>query len=385
MSLRVPQAFVVVTRDYTSGLRNDDAGQRFKDDMTMKHLSVIVTVSACLSTPWIGLGADPVADDALKQRVDAAIKKVHDRPLRSDKDTPWVIMHAAIAFEKNLEVLDTATNEKVDAFTFLLNRAEDEGKPMYRMQGGVPRLRTRDITPGFKESFIVQDHVDQFLMAYADAGVSLDRTGVADTGERFTVGDLLAAAQREFKPDQELGWTLVAVTTYLPIEATWKTDAGETIGAADIVTLAVTRDPRRETEGGPHHLYGIAYALQRYRAANPGTPLSGAWQAARDYLDRYVALARKYQTNDGGFSVAMFRGQRIAKSPRYLVWATGHTIEWLCRALTAEQLREPWVVRGVDRLVTVLNETPVDALSMGGLYHAGHALRLYREKVYAKR
>ncbi|MBI1375799.1 MAG: hypothetical protein GC159_24075 [Phycisphaera sp.] len=340
------------------------------------------TVAAILLAACHVHAEAPAADAALKRRVDAAIAKVHRRELRPDKDTPWVIMHAVIAYEKDLEVTDAATGKRVNAIEFLLNHAQDEGKPMYRMQGGVPRLRTRDITPGFKESFIVQDHVDQFLMAYADAGVALDTSGVADTGEKFTVGTLLDAAKREFEADQELGWTLVSVTTYLPIDATWTTAKGDEMSAADIVALAVKRDARRETEGGPHHLYGIAYALQRYTAAHPDAALEGPWKAAHDYLDRHVAMVRQFQNDDGTFSVAMFRGKRQADSPKLMVWATGHTLEWLCRTLTPEQLREPWVVRAVDRLATTLNDTPTDTLSMGGLYHAAHALRLYHEAVY---
>ena len=83
------------------------------------------------------------------------------------------------------------------------------------------------------------------------------------------------------------------------------------------MALAVKRDCNRETEGGPHHLYGIAYALNDHLAA--GGKLEGAWKQGRDYLDRHIELVRKYQLEDGSFSAAMFRGSRKASSPKILM------------------------------------------------------------------
>lgn len=77
----------------------------------------------------------------------------------------------------------------------------------------------------------------------------------------------------------------------------------------------------------------------------------------------------------------MFRGSRPAGSPRQMVWATGHTVEWLTVALDAGQLKEDWVRRGVTALVDIIEKHPITALSNGGMYHAAHGLRRYKEKV----
>lgn len=344
----------------------------------------LFTLLAPLVTPACAAEKlDPEAV-ALYTNADKAVDTIHARELKADVDTPWVIMHATIAFEKDLTVT-RADGTKVNAIAFLLNEARDGDGTLYRYDAvpgqpaDVPMIRTRGISPGFKKSFVYQDHVDQFLYGYADADISLDTAGKAGD-KSFTVQTLLDGAKRHFKPTQELGWTLVVTSHYLPIDAKWKTDAGEEIDTAHIMALAVKRDTSRETEGGPHHLYGVAYALARYQAAHPGKELTGPWKDARAYLDKHIAIARKYQNDDGSFSSSMFRGQAIAKTPRALVWSTGHTIEWLCLALPAEELHKPWMTRAVGRLADEINGVDIETLSKGGLYHAAHALRIWRER-----
>ena len=49
--------------------------------------------------------------DSLLSRVDRAMAKIRARPLRSDRHTPWVVMHAVIAFGADVRVLDAETGE----------------------------------------------------------------------------------------------------------------------------------------------------------------------------------------------------------------------------------------------------------------------------------
>ncbi len=317
---------------------------------------------------------------SLIKRIDTVIAKIRLRELNTLEHTPWVIMHAVIAFEKNLEVVDVAAEKKLNAIDYLCQYATYGGQKIFRNENGMPVLPTRGISFGLRESFKVQDHVDQFLMAFADADASLDKEIVAAGGKKFTVDDLLKAAKSNIKDDQELGWTLVATATYLSLDEEWTAKTGKTYDIEQLVRVAVKRDPRRETEGGPHHLYGVAFALDKYRVRHPNQ-LLGAWAEARSYLDEYVQLAKEHQLKDGSFSAAMFRGSRQASSPRQMVWATGHTLEWFSVAMSADQLKEDWVRRGVDSLLKVLAEKPLKAFSDGGLYHAAHALRRYREKI----
>jgi hypothetical protein len=238
----------------------------------------------------------------------------------------------------------------------------------------VPTLKTRG--KGDK-SFLIQDHVDQFLFAYADAGVKLDREIVSRTGKKFTVQDKLNFAKKGFREDQELGWTLVAVSTYVPFDEEWKTDTGKKYRVEDVMRLAIQRDPRRETEGGPHHLYGVAYALRKY--LDQGGKLVGVWKDAKKYLDKYVAITKDYQQKDGAFSAAVFFRSARPRTPRQLISSTGHALEWMSVALSPEELTQDWVLKAIDRMVIDMEKFPTEVFSDGGLYHAAHALRRFRE------
>ena len=123
---------------------------------------------------------------SLVVRMDKVIEKAHARQLRSDVNTPWVVMHAVVAFEKDLDVFDVETKKKVNAIDYLTRSAKFEGKLIYQDKAGIPTLKTRG--KGDK-SFLVQDHVDQFLFAYADAGIPLDHEIISRSGTKFTVGD----------------------------------------------------------------------------------------------------------------------------------------------------------------------------------------------------
>ena len=307
-------------------------------------------------------------------RMDKAIDKAHARPLRSDVNTPWVVMHAVVAFEKDLDVLDAETKKKVNAIEYLTRSAKFEGKLIYQDKAGIPTLKTRG--KGDK-SFLIQDHVDQFLFAYADAGIPLDHEIISRSGTKFTVLDKLKFAKKGFREDQELGWTLVALATYVPIDEKWQANSGKKYKTEDVLRLAIQRDPRRETEGGPHHLYGVAYALQKY--LNQGGELTGAWKDAKKYLDKYVGISKRHQQEDGAFSAAGFYRSLRPRTPRHLVSSTGHALEWMSVTLSPEELKQDWVVKAIDRLVTDMEKFPTEVFSDGGLYHAAHALRRIRE------
>ena len=342
----------------------------------MKNISSIIP-HGCLAATFLlsaGLLRGEEVPKALSERIDKVIEKAHARPLRSDVNTPWVVMHAVVAFEKDLEVFDAEADKKRNAIDYLTRQAKYEGKLIYQDVEGVPTLMTRG--PGDK-SFLVQDHVDQYLFAYADAGVSLDREILSRKGRKFTVRDKLAFAKKGFREDQELGWTLVAVSTYVPFDEEWKADNGKKYRVEDVMRLAIGRDPRRETEGGPHHLYGVAYALRRY--LDQGGKLKGTWKDAKKYLEKYAALSREYQQRDGAFSAAVFHRAARPRTPRHLISTTGHALEWMSVAMAPDELKQEWVLKAIERLVVDLEKFPTEVFSDGGLYHAAHALRRFRD------
>ena len=346
---------------------------------TAAVVAVIVLASAVACTSQAGEPAPSI--ESLLPLIDRAIAKVRSRPLRSDRDTPWVVMHAVIAFGSEIEVLDVGAGEMVNAVEYLTTRAKYDDKWIFRDDDGEPALPTRNLSYGITKSFFVQDHVDQFLMAFAEAGVGLRRRILAEGGAKFTVGDMLSASKRNFQPRQELAWTLVVMSTYLKPGEEWKTKRGERYGITDLLNQAIRRDPVREIEGGSHHLYGVAFALRGRVEELPNEVRT----SAEEYLGTYIERTKERQQEDGSFSSAGFRREQKPGNPRELVSTTGHALEWMSIAIPASELRQEWVRRAVDRLCAALESHPTDVFSNGGLYHAAHGLQLYRDAVRPSR
>ncbi len=340
--------------------------------LTRRELLQALASTAVLGTPRV-----PSAVCGDRDLVEAAVKKIAARKLHTDRHTPWVIMHAVIAFGQAVRVLEPALGRELPAVHYLLRHARYGGRRIFRVVDGLPALPPRE------RFFQIQDHVDQYLMAFATAGVPLTEKLIAEGEREFHLVDLLRSSQRSFRPDQELAWTLVAYYHYLPLDARWKTSTGESYDLDQLLRLALERDPRRETEGGVHHLYGVAFAVERIRAAGAepvALSLRTVQRQASAYLARYVELARRFQQPDGSFSAAVFRGALPAQSPRQLVSVTGHMLEWLCRALSPTDRRAEWIRRAVERVANSILATPLSRLSDGGMYHAAHGLRLWQER-----
>jgi hypothetical protein len=65
--------------------------------------------------------------------------------------------------------------------------------------------------------------------------------------------------------------------------------------------------------------------------------------------------------------------------------SAGHVMELIATAMDKQELQQPWVKRATLDVCKLFRKTkPVD-VECGALYHAAHALVLYREKVFAPR
>jgi hypothetical protein len=305
---------------------------------------------------------------ALAERIDRVSRKIADRQVRTDEKTPWAILHAAVAFRSDTVVYDVGADEDVPAVEFLLTRAMYDGDPLFRIADGVPTLPR---VPA------VEHHVNQYLMVLALADVSPERELIAGNGEPYRVADLIEAAKLGYEDGQEVGWTLVALTKYLPVEAKWTAANRQTYTIEDLLARGIERDPLDEAEGGTHHLFGVAYAFRAHERRHDA--LQGTWREAGAYLHEHVQIVKGFQQDDGAFSDGLLAESKSAESSAALAFSTGHTLEWLTFALTPIELQAPWVVRAVERLCQEIEDHPPDVFSDGGIYHAINALHLYRD------
>src|SRR5690606_34109841 len=129
---------------------------------------------------------------------------------------------------------------------------------------------------------------------------------------------------------------------------------------------------------------GISMALNRHLAQ--GGKLEGAWAGAEEFVrDKAITQARQYQNRDGSFSSNYFLRSGVAADLAETLGSSGPTLEFMTLPLTESELSEPWVMHATDYLSEVFERTEGIALECGALYHAAHALILYRQRVYGPR
>jgi hypothetical protein len=324
----------------------------------------------------------PPADTAaLCRRIDAVLAHARDaRRLDAGVHGAWQVVHGILAFGPGFPLVHDG--EESSALDYLLDGGRLTG---WILRPGTPGPLAV-VEPG---STMGQGHPDQWLGYLSQCGVAHGRgqgvpltTPIRAGNLDYTLADLLARAQRDIRPGQEATWTLMALSTWLPTDATWKASDGAAWSVERVVAMEADADIFSAACGGAHRLYGLACALdaRRRAAAGPVANDSG-WAAAEAVLEDCIKRARQFQQADGSFSVHSF--ERPGTSPDVFarLGATGHVFEVLAVALDDERLAEPWVTRAAERLTTLLERTADVDVECGALYHSCHGLAIYRQRV----
>jgi len=354
--------------------------------------------------------ADPAS---LCTRIDAVLVHARDgRRLNASVHGAWQVVHGILAFGRDFQIAhrdtpsDNTKHAEVisSALDYLLDGGALNGWALRPGNAGVIAVVEEGSTTG-------QGHPDQWLgyLSQCDwqsqrvarehsdtSGIPLD-TPLRVAGREYSVGDLLKQAQFDIQPGQEATWTLMALSAYLPPDATWQARDGSTWTTERVVQMEADADLFSSACGGAHRLYGLAAALKRHIAARKiknkngsGSPdesyeLNGGWAAAADSVNDAIDRARRFQQADGSFSIHSFERPGTSSDIFATLSATGHIFEVLALSLDDQRLAEPWVVRAAERLVTMLEHTADLDVECGALYHAAHGLLLYRNRICGDR
>jgi hypothetical protein len=308
------------------------------------------------------------SDSQLKAELDKVIDFTRERHLSPQVNNAWQIVHGVLAYGNEMKLNNNG--KLVPALDYILGGGQFKGWNLQPAEKGLESV----MDPGTK---VGEGHKDQWIGYISQCGVKLDQP-IKVNNRTFTVRDLVTQAQWDVHDGMEATWTLMALSTYLPLDTTWKAKDGGQWTIERLVTLEAAQNINESACGGSHRLYGLATALRHYRAT--GKPLTGGWLTAQEKIDQCIALARQYQQPDGSFSTNYF--QRASTNPDIALRlnTTGHTLEFLAMALDEKQLTAPWVTRAVVYLCELLEGTKDLPLECAGLYHATHGLRLYRER-----
>lgn len=313
--------------------------------------------------------ADDLPSDAeLKAKLDDAIAFTAERRLDPKVQSAWQVVHGIMALGRELKF--EQDGQLVPALDYLLEGGAMKGWNFMPGEKGLDSLLEEGTKTG-------QGHEDQWLGYLSQCGLKPDEKLVVK-GETYTVADLLSQAQWDVRDGMEATWTLMAFSTYLPLDATWQARDGSTWSIERLVAMEAAQDLATSACGGTHRLYGLATALARRRAE--GLPVTGGWQAAEEKIRWAIDGAQAYQQPDGGFSTQYIHRSATAPDVALRINTTGHVLEFLAMAMTDEELRQPWVARAAVFLCDMFELTRKQDLECGGLYHAAHGLKLYRDR-----
>lgn len=317
-------------------------------------------------------------DDDLRDRLDRAIAfTASNRHLNTKDQAGWQVVHGILVYGRDYQIYNDG--KLVPALDYLLGGGALRGWNMHKGDHGVEAVLEAGSNTG-------QGHEDQWLGYLSQCGLSPDEP-IMVAGQRYAIRDLITQAQWDIYDGMEATWTLMAFSTYLPLDTSWQAKDGSTWNIDRMVRMETEQDLDTSACGGTHRMYGLATAMKRHREAGGKLEddAQGTWRRCQDKIDQAIQGAREFQQPDGSFSTNYFA--RPASSPEISkrISTSGHVLEFLMVALDDKQLEEPWVKRAVLHLVECFEKTQNFDLECGALYHAAHGLDLYRLRRFGPR
>ena len=176
---------------------------------------------------------------------------------------------------------------------------------------------------------------------------------------------------------------LLALNSYYPTDYTWQAGDGSEWSIAKLVEIELEHSLDASPCGGTHRMTALTMAYNRRQAE--GKPIEGVWKNLNDRIRDCIAKSKEFQNPDGSLSSNYFTRPGKSADLAVCMGSAGHVMEFLATALEKEELQQPWARRAVLDVCKLFRKTkPVD-VECGALFHAAHALVLYREKVYGPR
>ncbi|HVJ69370.1 MAG TPA: hypothetical protein VM510_15400, partial [Caulifigura sp.] len=328
--------------------------------------------------------AQPVSENAdpLMKYVDEALRLNTRRLLVGESsngkpNSPWQIMHGILALRHNLEL--RTPHGTVNAVAWVSR------DPVFRGDHWFEATRFGGRAHPFSVPYHFEGHVNQFLALLTMCNLPLNHQFGVGGGRTVTMADMVKHAQLMVNSNEEISWTLWFLTHYLEPDAEWTNFNGERWGMEKLVAIQTGQQVITAPCGGTHGLFALAYARNSYMQKFKNKSLSGTWLEADQKIQRYVREANAGMNADGSFSAAFFREpKQHTEDPTDRLKTSGHMLEWLMMAVPQQQLREQWVRYAVYRVAVDLIQFSNQEIDPGPLYHAVHAITLYRERATPK-
>jgi len=312
-----------------------------------------------------------VKRDALLEKVDQAIAVTSRRRLEVGKHSPWQVVHGVLALRQDM-IMVRPDGSEISGIEWMASGALWKGDTIFKVTpyGGQGHP--------FSAKWDFEGHPTQFLGYMCEARLPLDFEFQAGA-KKITVRDIINDAKMQIKEGPEVTWTLWALAHYLDTNEEWINARKEQWSIERMLKIEHQDSVLNSACGGTHGLYALAYARNKH--VLNGNKLNGVWLLADNKIRRYITEAERLQSPDGSFSAAYFRGPEQAKEFAKRLPANGHTLEFLMRSVPDEYLSQTWIRRGVDSVAADLIDNRRTPCDCGPLFHALHALKLYKQRV----
>jgi hypothetical protein len=338
-------------------------------------LGIAGLFAVSLLNPSIGTAAEkssaakPV--DPLAKQVTEAIEITKQRFLTANVHTPWQIMHGMLALRQEYLIKDK-DGKKIRATDWISNGPKFRGDSWFQVtqNGGRAHPYTTD--------YAFEGHPNQFLAILSISGLPQSHKLKADR-RTITIGEMVKHAKANVNSEEEVTWTLWALSHYLGSDARWVNKFGQQWSIEQLVRLQTQEQPFNAACGGSHGLFALTYARNVYLRKN--RTLRGAWLAADQKIQRYIAEAKSLQNVDGTFSTEYFQGRGASSDFEKRLNTTGHTLEFLMIALPQNRMKEAWVRKAVTAMTSELIKNKSRPAKCASLYHALNGLVLYRDRM----
>jgi len=313
--------------------------------------------------------AIPAAALRLREGISQILQYHYRRPEDARERTPWGMLHAILPYGVDTQI--STGRQRYNAVAWLGGNNPCRNMKILAV--------TQDGRLVAREGVGLQGHRAQMLAIFAQVGVPLNYPLTA-SGRRFTVEDLLRSEMAACKSGEELTFTLIGLSNYLPTDTQWRAADGQSWDFERLLREEISQPVVGAACGGTHRLMGLSYALQQRQ--REGLPITGQWSRAETYLGEFVEYAWQLQNRDGSFSTSWFEGRADDGDLDRKLQTTGHILEWLVFTLPAEELRDPRVTQAVSFLMNVFQNGRNQELPVGPKGHALRALALYHARMY---
>ena len=304
-----------------------------------------------------------------------ALNAVESRVLSTKTNTPWQIMQSVMAFGKDAMIDHNGT--KINTLDWITTGPTFKQEPWPKDEPWFLKTEHGGRAHPYNRPYEFEGHANQFTAWLAMCKLPLETVFQTPDGP-ITMQDLIKHAQMTVNEKEEVSWTLLALVSYLPLDAEWTNAAGEEWSIERLVKMETNANMERAPCGGTCGLFTLAVARNAF--LKTGKSLSGVWLEADEKVNRYVETAKAQQNADGQLSAYYFRNRSEQPVAQALL-SRGNLLQFLMAALPDERLKEAWVTAAIEENAKELEKRSSGKIGPAEFYPAASALRIYLDRV----